>query len=70
MNPVVETMQILKVDELLLFKRAHGWFYGSTASNVVPAKRLYDLYRETKTYPACVLAFVDTVRRNGGQPAV
>jgi hypothetical protein len=63
MNPIIEAMQILSIDEPLLFRRAHGWFYGATASKEETVKRLYDSYRATRVYPACVLAYIATVRR-------
>jgi hypothetical protein len=66
MDAVIEAMQILRVDELVLFQRAQGWFHGAQNSNEASAKSLHDLYRATRTYPACVLAYVAAVRRNGG----
>ncbi len=65
MNPIVEAMQILRVDEPLLFQRAYGWFYGAKKTSDVIAQQLYDSYRATRVYPACVLAYVASVRRNG-----
>jgi hypothetical protein len=65
MNPIIEAMQILRIDEPLLFQHAHGWFYGTAASKEEVVKRLYATYRTTKVYPACVLAYIATVRRNG-----
>ena len=69
MDPVVEAMQILRIDEQHLFQSAHGWFYGSRANGEMPGKQLHEIYRATRVYPACVLAYVATVRRNGGRPS-
>ena len=66
MDAVIEAMQILRVDELVLFQRAHSWFYGLGNDNEASAKQLYDMHQVTKAYPACVLAYVAAVRRNGG----
>jgi hypothetical protein len=66
MDAVIEAMQILRVDELVLFRRAHGWFYGAPYGNDSVAKSLHETYRATRIYPTCVLAYVAAVRRNGG----
>jgi hypothetical protein len=69
MNPVIEAMQVLMCSEQELFKRAYAWYYGASVNVETAAASFHQKYTRDRTYPHFVLAFAQSVRRNGRMAA-
>jgi hypothetical protein len=65
MSPVTDAMNILMCSEQELFKRAYAWYYGATVNVESASQQFHAKYTRDQTYPHFVLAFAQSVRRNG-----